>query len=226
MKKSFRRFLEKRKGPSRGPRTRYIKPDLNVDCKVPAPMSMPLSRTFTVRLSNTLSASTTGAGVINTIIQADPSSVTSATFGTITQFPEWATWAGLFSEVKLIQFECRFTPIYIDDTKGDLAFPLAIGGDLDPEIKIPGSFANVMDDADSQSWTPTRDYSGRSKYHAIRPGPWGLPWASSQAPNPGFSNGIAAGCPGGIQLYLSGGPVSTAVFDVTITGYYKLRSKG
>lgn len=201
---------------------RMVNPDLNVDSKVPAPMSLPLTRNFRIRLSNILSCTSNASGVINTLLNADPSSTTSSFFGTITQFPEWATWAGLFGEVRLLQFEVRLTPVYIDDTKGDSAFSIAIGGDLTPNVQVPGSYSNVTDDSDSQVWMPSRDYSGRAKYHSIRPGN-NLPFAATTTPGGGTT--VAAGCPGGIQFYGSGLPTSATMFDVTVTGYYQLRSK-
>lgn len=196
---------------------------MNCETKLPLPMPSSPMVEYKITLRNNLTLTSSGGGVVNTFLQSDPSSTTSSFFGTVTQFPEWATWANLFGQVKLLQFEIRLLPVYIDDTKGDSAVPLAFGTDINPAIVVPGSYPNVLDNSDSQLWQPYRDYSGKPFYHAYKATQ--LPWASTGTPNPGFSNGVAAGCPGGIQFYGGTFPNSTAIVDVVVTGHYLLRGK-
>jgi len=219
---SSRRKFSRRKRTNRK-RTRLTPFNMNCENKLPLPMPSAPNQTLKVTLRNNLTCVSSGAGVINSFLQFDPSSTTSGTFNTVTQFPEWATWANLFGQVRLIQFEIRLLPVYIDDTKGDLAVPVAFGTDINPAIVAPGSYSNALDNADSQMWQPYRDYSGKAFYHSYKASQ--LPWASVGTPNPGFSNGVAAGCPGGIQFYGGTFPNSTAIFDVVVCGHYLLRGK-
>lgn len=224
------------KRPQRGRRRRpggfnsrsssqWISPITGVICeaKCPVPMTITMLQTFRIQLRNAIPMNSNGSGVIASYISADPSSTTTATFGSGVQFPEWANVAALFNEVKLLQFEAYFQKTEVDETKGDVFNSLGIASIYTGISSTPANYQAVMDNADSQSWPLGSDQSGKSRYHAFRMRQ--VAWATVTTPNPGSSNGIAAGCPGYIIVYGSGYPISTEMGWLKVVGTYLLRTR-
>jgi len=123
-----------------------------------------------------------------------------------------------FFEVKLVQLEVIIIPEYQDEVKNASQNALAIGG-AQNNLVTPTTYQNVIDNGDSQSYSFLTDTSGKGRYHAIKPR--AVQYASISTPNPGNS----LGCPGCIQLYSSGLPNSTHMFNIQVTGFYCFRSR-
>jgi len=196
---------------------------LITDVKMPRPLESRVGRTTTVILRNYATVATDSSGVHTGVIPCDPSATLSSYYGSVTMFPEWANYAALYNEVKLVQLDIRLTTTYTYDGKQAQAEPMIIAGVTSAITAAPSGYAAVADNGDAQFWPCLIDTSGRNRFHAIRFRP--SAWATVTTPNPGSSTGISAGCPGGILLYLSSAPVSTQIATVLITGQYLLRTR-
>jgi hypothetical protein len=195
------------------------------ETKLPAPRIVPLGQSMIIQLRGALTLSTDGSGNIKSYLVADPSSTTSTSFGTATQFGEWSALTSFFAQVRIKQFEVYLAPTYHDETKGDDFPSMYISGSLVPNISAPTTANQVADNGDSQLWNPFTDKSGRTRYHAVRQPSKNLAWASVSTPSPGFSGGVASGCPGAILFWMTGGPISVAIATVLVVGTYQLRSR-
>jgi hypothetical protein len=160
-----------------------------------------------------------GSGVIAGYQNADPSGGSGSTWTSA----EWSALTSLYSEVRLRSFEIWFTPVSPEDTKlpstsaGNILY---VSGVLSSIAAAPTTRAQVLDNADAKIWTPLSSTTGRPFVHKIRPR--GRPqWASVTSASPGSY----AGCPGAIQWYGDGFPVSTNLMAISMIGYYEFRSR-
>jgi len=175
-----------------------------------------------IQFRNLVNLRSDGSGVINSFLSSDPSSTLQTAFGGSAQFPEWSQASALWGNVKIIQLEARLSRIYMDETKGDVINPVTFAG-VTGVVGNPGGYTAVIDNGDSQQWSWITDFTGAGRYHAVRFS--GLAWASILTPNPGGSNGMGVGCPGGIIFYANGQPASTQIATVQIIGTYLMRSR-
>ncbi len=181
----------------------------------PAPIREALTQTIRMQLRNVAVLTSDSSGNVATYVPCDPSVNFSSELGGGSQFPEWATWATLFSHVKCVQLELVLKPA-TTETKGDITNSLALSGNLQLAAS-PGTYQGVMDNADSQIYPVMFDTSGRGCYHAIRHRK-NLEWASTNTPFP--NSDIYSGCPGAIQIFGSGFQNSTGLCDVQVVGTY------
>jgi len=193
------------------------------DIKMPQPMMAPANRTYIMQFRNVVPMITSAGGVVNSYISFDPSSVTQVTFGSGTQFTEWSSVASLFNTVRIRQFEMQLCRTYLDDTKGDDYQPLVYSSVRTGILANPGSYQAVIDNGDSQMYSILTDVSGRNHYAAVKIRQ--VAWATVTTPNPGSSNGIIAGCPGGFVFYGTGYPNSSQIGFVKIVGTYQFKTR-
>ncbi len=185
--------------------------------RYPAPIRESLSQSIRIQLRNVAVLSSDSSGNVATYVPCDPSVNFSSAFGGGTQFPEWSSWAGLFSHVKCVQLELILKSA-TTETKGDYTNALALSGNLQL-ASAPGSYQGVLDNVDSQIYAVMFDTANRGCYHAIRHRK-SLEWASTNTPVPSTDNYI--GCPGGIQLFGSGFQNSIGLCNVQVIGTYLL----
>lgn len=159
---------------------------------------------------------TTSGTALNTYLSFDPSSTTTAAFGSNTLFGEWAYASALWARVKLLQFEITMTPSYIDDTKGDNFNSIAIAGVPLGTLANPGAYGTVIDNNDSIIWNPVSDRSGTAKYFSYKTS--GLGWGP--VGSPGGTTGL--GCPGSFVFYGSNLPLTVEIFTCKVVGTYLL----
>jgi len=193
------------------------------DVRLPEPMMLPSTQTTHIQLRGYAGCASTAGGIISTYISTDPSATMQTAFGSITQFNEWSSIAGLYQEVKLLQFEVQLVRMYADETKGDVWGPIAIASTSSSVLTSPGTYQQVIDNGDSQLWSVLGDQSGMNRYHAFRMTQ--LAWGTVSLPNGGSTSGIAAGCPGSIIFYANALPASSTIFAVKFSGLYLLRTR-
>jgi len=159
-----------------------------------------------------------GSGLIGGYQNADPSGGSGATWTS----SEWSTITALYSQVRMISFSVIFTPVAPEDTKvitssgGNAAY---VSGVLSSLATAPTTRSQVFDNADCKIFCPLSMTTGRPYVHTIRPR--SVNWAVVTSPNPGSF----AGCPGGIQYYGDGYPITTPIFAVSMMGIYEFRSR-
>jgi len=188
---------------------------------VPAPCRRMTTQKITLSFTNYLTATSDGSGNVNSYISFDPTSTTTATFGSVVLFPEFKSYVNnLWSRVKLKQFEIYLNSNVIDDTKGDTLQSLSFATNTTGALAVPNSYATVIDNGDSVLWSPIRDYSGVSKYHACKI--HGLGWGPVGSPG----GTTAYGCPGSYVFYGAfGGFVNTVIFSLKVIGTYILDTR-
>jgi len=191
--------------------------------KMPGPMKVPAQKIFNTQLANMVPMLTDGAGKLASYISFDPSSTTTAYFGGIALFPEWSALLALFNEVKIKQFEISMCRSYLDETKGDNYYPIAYASVASGILGAPSSYQGVADNGDAQMWSIMTDHSGKNRFASVKTRQ--LAWATVTTPNPGSTNGIAAGCPGSFVFYASGLPASVNIGYVRIRGLYSFRNR-
>ncbi len=185
--------------------------------RYPAPIREALTQSIRIQLRNVAVLSSDGSGNVATYVPCDPSVNFSSALGGGTQFPEWSTWATLFSHVKCVQLELILKSA-TTETKGDVTNTLALSGNLQLSAS-PTTYQGVMDNVDSQIYAVMFDTANRGCYHAIRHRKT-LEWASTNTPTP--SSDIYTGCPGSIQIFGTGFQASTALCNVQINATYVL----
>jgi len=193
------------------------------DIKMPSPMMTPTNRTVTFQFRNVVPMNTSAGGTVNSFISFDPSATTQVTFGSGTQFTEWSAVASLFNTVRVRQFEIQICRTYLDETKGDDYTPIVYSSVRSGILANPGNFQAVVDNGDSQMYSILTDTSGKNHFAATRMRQ--IAWATVSTPNPGSSNGILAGCPGGYIFFGSGLPASVTLGFVKIVGTYQFRTR-
>jgi len=160
-----------------------------------------------------------GSGIIAGFQNADPSGGSGSTWTA----SEWTALTSLYSEVRLVSFEIWFTPVSPEDNKLPSASAgnvLYISGVLSSIAAAPTTRAQVLDNADAKLWTPLSYTLGRPFIHRIRPRR-PLNWATVTTPSPGSY----AGCPGAIQWYGDGYPISINLIAISMIGVYEFRSR-
>jgi hypothetical protein len=186
----------------------------------PGPVTIPLNQRLMLQFRNIITVTSSAGGIVDGTIPCNPAAILAAPFPAAALFPEWTDVSPLFAQVKCVQLECTYRSCYVE-TKGDTLMNLGISGNLQSNGN-PGSYTVVIDNGDSQTWTPTLDTACRGAYHAIRHLP-SLQWAAIASPFPSGNNYI--GCPGGIGCYGSGYPVSTQLFNIHVVGTYLFQSR-
>jgi len=131
--------------------------------------------------------------------------------------------SALYQLVRVRQFEIQICRTYLDETKGDDYQPLVYASNRSGVLANPGSYQVVIDNGDSQMYSILTDVSGKNHYASAKCRQ--VAWASVTTPNPGSSNGIIVGCPGGFVFYGSGFPASSQIGFVKIVGTYQLKSR-
>jgi len=222
MKKRSRNFgrRNKRRGV---PRRGMLQPSLHADGKMPMPLWINPNQQFQAVFRNYIQAQSDSKGILAGSIPFDPSATLSSTFNAAVLFPEWSSYSGFWSQVKVRRFEIQMVRLYTDDTKGDNYAPIAIASNPSAILVVPSSYAQAIDNGDSQLWNSVQDYSGVNKYHAVNMTQ--VSWASVATPNPGSSTGIACGCPGQIQMYDNFLPNSTQIYGIKVSGHYTFRGR-
>jgi len=160
--------------------------------------------------------SSTAGGVLSGFQTVDPSGG-----GTWTA-SEWATLVTLFSEVQFQSFEMIFWPVNLASTMmatATLGSSIAISGVLSTVTAAPTAVNQVLDNADSRIYSFINDHDTKLTKHRIVG--TDISWAIVTTPNPGSY----AGCPGSIQYYGNGLPVTVALLFYTMVGIYKFRSR-
>ncbi len=183
----------------------------------PAPIRESLSQSIRIQLRNVAVLSSDGSGNVAAYVPCDPSVSFGSALGGGTQFPEWSSWAGLFSHVKCVQLELILKAA-TTETKGDITNSLALSGNLQLGAS-PASYQGVLDNVDSQIYPVMFDTAGTGCYHAIRHRK-SLEWASTNTPFP--NSDIYSGCPGAIQIFGTGFQASVALCNVQVVGTYTL----
>jgi len=192
---------------------RLVPANADPQTRVPRPITINMNRQQLVQLRQFLTCTTAGT-TLNTYLSFDPSSTTTAAFGSNTLFAEWAYWSALYARVKIVQFEISMTPSYIDDTKGDNFNSIAMAGIPLGNLATPGAYASVIDNNDSIIWNPVSDRSGVAKYFSYKFS--GIGWGPIGSP--GGTTGL--GCPGSFVFYGSSLPLTVEVFSCKVVGTY------
>jgi hypothetical protein len=187
----------------------------------PAPLPRSLNQRFRISLSNFFGAVSNCSGILAGVIPCDLSVTLTSAFGSVTMFPEWSSWAALFSQVRCVQLEIRCIPIYVDEVKGDSNNGLLLAGNLQ-STTVPSTYQTLSDNADVQSWNPITDTGGQGRYHAISHSKL-LGFTASSTPVPSANNYM--GCPGGIAFYGSGYTAGINVTNIIVTGHYELMNR-
>lgn len=188
------------------------------ETKIPMPITLNMNRQTLIQLRGALTAVTSGS-TFNTYLGFDPSSSTTAGFGSATLFAEWSAIASLYARIKLVQFEIVMSPAYIDDTKGDVYTAMFIAASPVATLANPGSYATVADNNDSIMWNPVADKSGVAKYFSYKPR--GLGWGP--VGTPGGTTGL--GCPGSFVFYSNSLPITIEIFTAKVVGTYLLDNR-
>jgi hypothetical protein len=191
----------------------------NGNRRYPGPITIPLRQVIMIQVSNSSALASNASGVIAGVIPCDPTATLSAPFTAAAMFPQFADWNLVLGQVRCVQLDVTVTPAQANETKGDINASLAIAGNVQ-NTTTPSSYADVMNNSDSQIYPILLDDRGLGRYHAIRHGKE-LGYASSVSPVPTPS--LYQGCPGGIGFYGSGFPVSTTIGALRITGTYQMR---
>lgn len=149
------------------------------------------------------------SGTTNGFFACDPSS-------SGVNFPEWNLLAGLFSEFRLVKFCVQFIP---RQGNSGTTSATAIAGNLGTAA-APGSFANLMDNADCRL-VMTRPSALPTGYtHVIRGE--GIGWSQVTTP----TTEPFAGAPGSIQYYNESSlTATTVIWDCMVWGIYEFRSR-
>lgn len=192
------------------PRTRC---NMDPETWIPRPITMSESKRVVLQFRNYLQATTSGTS-LNSYIAFDPSSTTTATFGSSALFSEWSAVSTLFARVKVKQFEISMTPTYIDDTKGDNFNAVAIASVPLGTLATPNGYTSVCDNRDSVLWNPINDKSGVSKYFSAKIR--GLGWGPIGSP--GGTTGL--GCPGSLVFFGNSLPTTVELFNLRVVGTY------
>jgi len=188
--------------------------------KLCAPRTLPQSQAMVFQFRTLLAINTDVSGNVNSYLAFDPSSTTTATFGSVTLFNEWTNMTALFNRIRLLQFDISLTSSIIDDTKGDIFAPLAIASVKSGSLAVPNSYQTVIDNQDSIQWNPVRDYSGVAKFYTCKIK--GLGWGP--VGSPGGTTGL--GCPGSMVFYgIFGGFTSRIVGYCKAVGTYVLDTR-
>jgi len=151
------------------------------------------------------------AGVINSFFPCDPSASGS-------NFPEWGDLTPLFSEFKMVEFGVQFSNSAIDRTVTVEYQSLAIAGNLGTAA-APGSYATLVDNADSRLWPWFNSTDRRGITHILKGTHLNYSVVTSPTTTP------YAGAPGSIQVFASGGANTANVIDCIVWGIYKFRSR-
>jgi len=177
------------------------------------PITLPMNRPYLLQMRQFLTCSTSGTS-LNTYLSFDPSSTTTAAFGSNTLFGEYAYISALWARIKLVQFEMTMTPSYIDDTKGDNYNSIAIASVPLGTLANPGAYGTVIDNNDSIIWNPLADKSGIAKFYCYKAK--GLGWGPISSP--GGTTGL--GCPGSFVFFGSSLPLTLQLFTLKVVGTY------
>jgi len=164
--------------------------------------------TFMLRGYSTLSFTAT---VINSFFPCDPSASGS-------NFPEWGDLTPLFSEFKMVEFGVQIVNTRLDNSTTQEFQSLAIGGNLGT-AGAPGSYATIVDNADSKLFAWSQNTQPYGITHVIKGK--GLNWSVVTAP----TTTPYAGAPGCIGVYCTGNASPSNVMDVLVWGVYKFRSR-
>jgi len=171
---------------------------------------MDLNREYTFMLKgySTLGYTST---VINAFFPCDPSASGS-------NFPEWGDLTPLFSEFKMVEFGVQFCNTKLDSSATQEFQSLAIGGNLGT-AGAPGSYATVVDNADSVLWPWFLSTDRRGITHRLKG--TDLNWSVVTSP----TTTPYAGAPGCIAVYSTGNASPATVIDCKVWGIYKFRSR-
>jgi len=157
--------------------------------------------------------SSTGAGVISSYHNADPSGGVGSTWTSA----EWAALITLFSEVKMDSFSVHFSG-YKSNTQL-LNNRIVISGVLSSVSAIPTTYDTVWDNADAVVYCLNTETSLHGYTHTIKG--TDLSWAIVTTPNPGSY----AGVPGSIQFYGTAFTVTLPYLNTDLSGVYSFRSR-
>jgi len=163
---------------------------------------------FMLKGYTTLSFSST---VINSFFPCDPSASGS-------NFPEWGDLTPLFSEFKMVEFGVQLANSELDTSSTHQYQALAIGGNLGTAA-APGSYATIVDNADSRLWPWYKSTDRRGITHIIKG--TDLNWSGVTSP----TTTPYAGAPGCIGVYASASDSPSNVIDCIVWGIYKFRSR-
>jgi len=186
--------------------------------RVPSPRTIPMNRSLVIQMRQFLTCTTSGT-TLNSYLAFDPSSTTTAAFGSNTLFGEWAYVSALFARVKILQFDISMSPAYIDDTKGDIFDAIAIATTPVGTLANPGAYGTVIDNNDSIIWNPVADKSGVAKFYSYKFS--GLGWGP--VGSPGGTTGL--GCPGSMVFFGSSLPLTSVIFSLKVVGTYLLDNR-
>jgi len=181
----------------------------------PLGLSVPVTQlqtTGAIRFSKLMTATSDGSGLINLALLADP--------GTVGQnYPEYAEFAALYGEVRLIQFGIQIVPAAPSvDTKSTV---LVVGSTLNSPIGSPTT-ANVLNLPTSRLINISQMASPEGFVYSIM-APRKLIFTETSTDT---SNNIAAGTmQATIYLVGSGFPNTTDVFQIMVFGLYQFRSR-
>lgn len=188
----------------------------NGNRRYPGPITIPLNQALMIQVGGVTALSSSAGGIIAGVLPCDPTATLAAPFSVGVMFPQYSNWSLNFSRVRCVQLDINLVPVQANETKGDIDAVLAIAGNIQ-NTTAPSSYADLINNSDSQIYPILLDDRGLGRYHAIRHTK-ALLWASSVSPVPTPS--LYAGCPGGIAFYGAGFPASTQFGTIRITGTY------
>lgn len=175
-----------------------------------------------VLLAGQLSLATDSSGVCRQIATCDPSGGSGSSWTS----DEWTHLKDRWSMVRCLGLKCTFTSILpfsgYDSKTVDIA-PAEISCNLISQT-APAAYASSIDNYGQKTWNMGSDTSRGGIVVYLEHDKKSLGWLPTSSPS--AVTGPYAGCPGGVGLYFSGGPVSASrIGTITVQGYYQFRSK-
>jgi len=167
-----------------------------------------------VRLGGWYEVPTSGSGVINGVVPADPTIINNGTV-----HPEYGAWSSLYSEIIVDSITVHFFPRFAESKSVSTdGTPMGIAGSTNVS-SAPSSLDVVLDNASSISWNFLNDASSRGFPYVLR-----YPWLNYlTSSSPGGTTG--SGTPGGIGFYGEGYAASTFGVHIQYSAVYRMRNR-
>jgi hypothetical protein len=166
---------------------------------------------MTIRLAQTVSVSSSGAGTVAALIYSDPFSAS---------FTEYTSdLANIFAQFRLLAV--RIQMVSTIETKGDTSVMAVAYQNRNTGLGTPSSVNTVIDNAGSRLWAVSNDTTNSGLWMRQRINVLNFAATSTSA----NTSTDAAGAPGGWQMFGSGFPVSTVIAYCMQECWYQFRSR-